>query len=77
MYSWTPEQEATFQVSNQLISLTSREVFNATAGTIGILIPVSNQLISLTSRESSLRDIGWLRDKPSTSSFQSINFPNE
>ena len=38
-------------VSNQLISLTSRELADVTPGYVPSNKPVSNQLISLTSRE--------------------------
>ena len=58
-------------VSNQLISLTSRETKQNLAGlNSGV---VSNQLISLTSREGDPPS----RIRPDSIRFQSINFPNE
>ena len=60
-------------VSNQLISLTSRECTSSKQSKV--MTGVSNQLISLTSRER--RDKTMTTTTATTASFQSMNFPNE
>ena len=61
-------------VSNQLISLASREKHKRGYSIPPTLI-VSNQLISLASREMLFNEEGEERDE--TVRFQSINFPSE
>ncbi len=65
-------------VSNQLISLTSRESKRIIPTTDTTVDVVSNQLISLASRElkKNLPLTSFLRGIYS-SGFQSINFPSE
>jgi hypothetical protein len=63
------------QVSNQLISLASREFLGGFEQILREMEVVSNQLISLASRESGVAWYWWAI--ASHSGFQSINFPSE